>query len=313
MLEDEPQVAEVIELQLEDAAGERLDAYLAARLDYSRSQLKDWISESRVLLDGRPAKASVKVKAGQHVLIEVPPLEPAKPLPQPEIPLHIIYEDDDILVLNKQRGLVVHPAIGNPDGTLVNALLAHGSNWTGIRGVQRPGIVHRLDKNTTGVMVTAKHDRSAVGLQNQFRDRTVHKVYLAIAHGVPSPKRGRIDQPIGRHTVDRTRMAVVPSGKASRSDYQVLEVFGDEFSLVEVKLHSGRTHQIRVHLAWLGHPIVGDPNYGRKSHPFEIEGQALHCKQLGFVHPVGGKALEFDCSPPPEMQKILDYLRQRHR
>lgn len=311
-MEEQPQIAEVIELEIDDS-GERLDAYLAARLEYSRSQLKDWISESRVLLNGRPAKASAKVKLGQTVLIEVPPLEPAEPLPQPEIPLHIIYEDDDILVLNKQRGLVVHPAIGNPDGTLVNALLAHGSNWTGIRGVQRPGIVHRLDKNTTGAMVTAKHDRSAVGLQNQFRDRTVHKVYLALAHGVPSPKRGRIDQPIGRHTVDRTRMAVVPTGKAARSDYQVLESFGDDFSLIEVKLHSGRTHQIRVHLAWLGHPIVGDPMYGRKSHPFEIEGQALHCKQLGFVHPVGGKAMEFDCPPPPEMQNILDYLRRRYR
>ncbi|MCA9796570.1 MAG: RluA family pseudouridine synthase [Candidatus Eremiobacteraeota bacterium] len=307
----EPVVAEVLELEVEpESAGQRLDVYLAARLEYSRSLLQDWIRDARVVLGGKPAKSSTKVKANQQVLVEVPPLEPADPLPDPTIPLSVVYEDDSILVINKQRGLVVHPAIGNPDGTLVNALLAHETVWSGIRGVQKPGIVHRLDKNTTGLMVTAKNDRAHVGLQNQFRDRSVLKIYRALVHGVPSPRQGRIHQPIGRHVVDRTRMAVVPTGKPAISDYKVLEVFEGDYAYVEVHIHTGRTHQIRVHMAWLGHQIVGDPMYGRRQNPFGLVGQALHCYRLGFVHPTRGDSLEFTCDVPEDFQCILDRLRR---
>ncbi|MGE0495238.1 MAG: RluA family pseudouridine synthase [Vulcanimicrobiota bacterium] len=307
----EPVVAEVLELEVEpESAGLRLDVYLAGRLEYSRSLLQDWIRDARVVLGGKPTKASTKVKAGQQVLVEVPPLEPADPVPDPTIPLEVIYEDESILVINKQRGLVVHPAIGNPDGTLVNALLAHETTWSGIRGVQKPGIVHRLDKNTTGLMVTAKNDRAHVGLQNQFRDRMVLKVYRALVHGVPSPREGRIHQPIGRHVVDRTRMAVLPTGKPAFSDYKVLEVFEEDYAYVEVHIHTGRTHQIRVHMAWLGHQIVGDPMYGRRKNPFGLVGQALHCFRLGFVHPTRGDSLEFTCDLPEDFQRILDRLRR---
>lgn len=308
--EESPEVEEVLELVVDqDQELIRLDTYLAGRTEYSRSLIKDWIETGRVMVGQRHPKPSTKVKPGQVILVEVPPLEPAEPRPQPEIPLDVVYEDDDILVICKQKGLVVHPARGNPDGTLVNALLGHCHNWSGIRGVQQPGIVHRLDKNTTGLMITAKHDRSHVGLQNQFRDRTVLKVYQAIVHGVPSPKQGRIDQPIGRHLHDRIRMSVVQTGKPSVSDYQVLEAFGQDYALVQVHLHTGRTHQIRVHMAWLGHPLVGDPMYGRRKHPWSLEGQALHCCRLGFTHPVGGKHMEFEREVPEDMQRILQSLR----
>ena len=308
--EEAPEIAEILEIVVDEGQElMRLDTYLALQTEYSRSLIKDWIEKGQVMVNQRHPKPSSKVKPGHLILVEVPPLQPAEPLPQPEIPLDVVFEDEDILVLNKQKGLVVHPAIGNPDGTLVNALLGHCQDWAGIRGVQQPGIVHRLDKNTTGLMVTAKNDRSSLGLQNQFRDRQVLKIYQALVHGVPSPKRGRIDQPIGRHIHDRIRMAVVQGGKTALSDYTVMEHFGNDYALVEVHLHTGRTHQIRVHMAWLGHPLVGDPMYGRKKHPFQIEGQALHCKRLGFTHPVGGKHLEFECPPPDDFGAILTTLR----
>lgn len=311
--EQSPEIAEIVELSVEaEETGMRLDVFLATRLDNSRSQLQDWIAGGRVMVAGFPAKPSARVKGGQQILVEVPPLEPAEPEPEPDIPIEVLYEDSSILVVNKQRGLVVHPAIGNRTGTLVNALLAHCDDWSGIRGVQRPGIVHRLDKNTSGVMVTAKNDRAHVGLQNQFRERTVLKVYECLVHGVPSPREGRIDQPIGRHVVDRTRMAVIPTGRASISDYRTLEAFGDHFARLEVHIHTGRTHQIRVHLAWLGCPIVGDPTYGRRKNPFGLVGQALHCRQLGFIHPTEGRAVEFRCDPPPELQKIVKDLRRKY-
>lgn len=310
--EPEPEIAEVREFEVDsEDQGQRLDVFLAERLENSRSQIQEWIEGGQVVVNGSPAKASARVKPGQQVLVEIPPLEPAEPEPE-DIPLEVVYEDSAILVINKQRGLVVHPAVGNPDGTLVNALLAHCDDWSGIRGVQRPGIVHRLDKNTTGVMVTAKNDRAHVGLQNQFRERSVLKVYECIVHGVPSPRSGRIDQPIARHVVDRTRMAVIAGGRPSVSDYRTLETFGEDFSRVEVHIHTGRTHQIRVHMAWLGHPILGDPTYGRRKHPFSLDGQALHCKRLGFIHPTEGRALEFHCDLPADLQAILEQLRRRY-
>lgn len=309
-MEPEEQSVELLELRVEEGyEGTRLDLYLAQQLEYSRSLLQDWLKQGRVMVAGRQVKASARVKSGQEILIEVPPLEPADPVPDPTIPLDVVFEDEHILVLNKQRGLVVHPAMGNPDGTLVNALLAHAKDWSGIRGVQKPGIVHRLDKNTSGLMVTAKHDQACVGLQNQFRDRQILKVYRALVWGVPHPKQGRINQPLARNPRDRIKMAVVAGGKVAISDYQVLETLGQEHALVEVSLHTGRTHQIRVHLAWLGYPIVGDTLYGKRRSDYGLGGQALHCCRLGFTHPVGGKTLEFDCPIPPDFQAAMNALR----
>lgn len=309
---EEYESSEILELTVNDGfEGLRLDQYLAGQLDYSRSLIQDWIKGGRVMVDFRQVKASSKVKPEQQVLIEVPPLAPAVPLPDASIKLDVVYEDEHLLVINKQRGLVVHPGIGNPDGTLVNALLAHSEDWSGIRGVSKPGIVHRLDKNTSGLMVTAKHDQACVGLQNQFRDRQVHKVYRALVWGVPHPKRGRINQPIARNPRDRIKMAVVNGGKTAISDYEVLDELGPDHALVEILLHTGRTHQIRVHLAWLGFPIVADTLYGRPRQTYELCGQALHCCQLGFVHPVGGKELEFEVSPPDDFQRAQASMARR--
>jgi len=293
--------SEILELVVEDGfEGNRLDQFLAGQLDYSRTLIQDWIKGGRVMVDCRQVKASSRIKSGQEILIEVPPLTPAEPKPDPSIVLNVVFEDEHILVINKPRGLVVHPGIGNPDGTLVNALLAHASDWSGIRGVLKPGIVHRLDKNTSGLMVAAKHDQASVGLQNQFRDRQVHKVYRALVWGIPHPKRGRIHQPIARNPKDRIKMAVVTGGKTAISDYEVIQPLGEKHALVEVLLHTGRTHQIRVHLAWLGYPIVADTLYGNPRDTFGLCGQALHCTELGFTHPVGGKPLEFTAEPPAD-------------
>lgn len=305
MNEFEPQEAhessEILELTVEDGyQGGRLDQFLAGQLEYSRTLIQDWIKDGRVLVNYQQVKASNKLKSGQNILIEIPPLAPADPEPDPTIPIEVVYEDEHILVINKQRGLVVHPGIGNPNGTLVNALLAHADDWSGIRGVQKPGIVHRLDKNTSGLMVTAKHDQASVGLQNQFRDRQVQKVYLALVWGVPHPKRGRIHQPIARNPRDRIKMAVVAGGKTAISDYEVSKELSSQHALVEVTIHTGRTHQIRVHLAWLGYPIVADTLYGKPRETYGLCGQALHCTHLGFSHPVGGKSMEFDLPPPAD-------------
>jgi 23S rRNA pseudouridine1911/1915/1917 synthase len=307
--QEEYESSEIVELRVEDGyESVRLDQFLAGQLDYSRSLIQDWIKGGRVMVDCHQVKASARLKRGQEILIEVPPLAPADPEPDPSIPLNVVYEDEHILVINKQRGLVVHPGIGNPDGTLVNALLAHADDWSGIRGVLKPGIVHRLDKNTSGLMVTAKHDQACVGLQNQFRDRQVHKVYRALVWGLPHPKRGRINQPIARNPRDRIKMAVVNGGKVAISDYEVLQALGRDHALVEVQLHTGRTHQIRVHLAWLGFPIVADTLYGRPRATFGLCGQALHCRQLGFIHPVGGKELDFEVEPPPDFVSAQEQM-----
>lgn len=309
---DDHENSKILELKVGDGyGGGRIDQYLAGQLDYSRTLIQDWIKVGRILVDSRQIKASSRLKVGQEILIEVPPLEPAEPTPDGTIPLNIIYEDEHILVVNKQRGLVVHPGIGNPDGTLVNALLARTHDWAGIRGTLKPGIVHRLDKNTSGLMVCAKHDQACVGLQNQFRDRRVHKLYHALTWGVPHPKQGRINQPIARNPMDRIKMAVVAGGKPSMSDYRVLEVYGDRHSLVEVVLLTGRTHQIRVHLAWLGFPLVADPLYGKPRETYGLPGQALHCSRLGFQHPVGGRPMDFEVPMPDDFEQAQKQM-DRH-
>lgn len=305
---DLPQILEL--LVPEQAAGLRLDAYLAAQLEFSRSLLQDWIREGRVRLSGKAAKPSARLKTGQPIRLEVPPLQPAEPQPDPTIPLDILHEDDQILVLDKARGLVVHPAVGNPDGTLVNALLAHCPDWSGIRGVGRPGIVHRLDKHTSGLMVVAKTDQAHLGLQKQFADRSVLKIYHALVWGVPHPRRGRINQPLARDPRDRLKMSVQPHGREALTDYEVQEVFAERAALVEVRLHTGRTHQIRVHLAWLGFPVLGDPLYGRIDTVYGLSGQALHCSRLGLDHPVSGERLEFHRDPPSDFARAKGLLNQ---
>ncbi len=295
----------------EGDGGARLDVVLVARTGHSRSQIQDWIRQGRVHLDGRHAKASEKLRPGQQILLERPPLAPAIPQPEPGLPLEIVYEDPHLLVVNKSRGVTIHPGSGAHSGTLVNALLAHCADLSGIRGVERPGIVHRLDKDTSGLIVVAKDDRAHVGLSVQFAERSVLKIYQALVHGVP-PSRGTIEQPIARHRVHRQRMAVRSSGRSARTDYEVLEAFGRDYALVELQLHSGRTHQIRVHLTWLGFPLVGDPVYGRRPDPWDLRGQALHCRRLGFFHPVLNRSMEFEAPLPGVLQEILADLRARY-
>ena len=312
--EEEPEVGEILQFFVEESdVGGRLDQFLVRCMPArTRSQIQDWIEAGLVMVGMSPSKCSYRLKSGQEVLVEVPPLQPADPEPDSGIPLDVLYEDEHLLVLNKQKGLVIHPALAHSSGTLVNALLHHCQDLSGIRGVEKPGIVHRLDKDTTGVMVVAKNDVAHLGLTSQFRDRAVLKIYEALVHGHPSPARGTVHQPVGRHNVDRIRMAVNPRGKTAITDYDAVEEFyfkEQRYARVELHIHTGRTHQIRVHLAWLGYPILGDPLYGKRSNPFGLEGQALHCKRLGCAHPVSHQSLEFTSPPHDEYRRIPKQLR----
>jgi 23S rRNA pseudouridine1911/1915/1917 synthase len=306
-------------------AGNRLDRAITAWLPgLSRSRAKALIEDGRVsLLAGERratlADASRKVKAGETFEIEVPQSAPAIPEAQ-DIALTILHEDADLIVLDKPAGLVVHPAPGNPDRTLVNALLAHcGDSLSGIGGVRRPGIVHRLDKDTSGVMVVAKNDRAHHALSEQFQVHSIERAYRAVVHGAPIPTAGTIEGNIGRHRTDRKRMAVVSNGgKPATTRYRVLERFGDPArplaSLVEAELLTGRTHQVRVHFAHRGHPLIGDPVYGRgraaRGAGIPAFGrQALHAFRLGFVHPRDGSAQRFESPLPQDLVSLLQILR----
>ena len=307
-------------------AGERLDRLLARRLsDFSRNRLKSLIEQGAVTLlsgtGGTIKEASTKVKTGQTFAIIVPEIEMAEPLAQ-DIPLEILYEDDQVVVLNKPAGMVVHPAPGNPDSTLVNALLAHcGDGLLGIGGVKRPGIVHRLDKDTSGLMIAAKSDKAQQALTEQFSARQIQRRYRALVWGLPKPMEGEIDAPVGRNPKNRKKMAVVTrNGKAAITRYKVLESFCDGgVSLVECQLLTGRTHQIRVHMTHLGHPLRGDPLYGRakpvllKKLPpaaqaalARLPGQALHARVLGFKHPITEEDLYFTKELPANLQDLID-------
>jgi 23S rRNA pseudouridine1911/1915/1917 synthase len=307
----------------ESASGERLDRALAAALpSLTRSRVKALIESRRVALAGGQTieEPSRKVKTGERFVVDIPEPEPAEPQPQAR-DLEILYEDDDLLVINKPAGLVVHPAPGNPDNTLVNALLAHcGSSLSGIGGVRRPGIVHRLDKDTSGVMVVAKNDAAHHALSRLFASHDLTRIYQALVWGGPKDKAGTIEAPIGRHPVDRKRMAVRRSGgRAATTEYWVEQRFGPPLapiaSLVGAKLRTGRTHQVRVHLAHLGCPIVGDPVYGRKSRnadaPASLKGfgrQALHAAVLAFRHPRSGEEMRFATELPQEFRNLLSEL-----
>ncbi|WP_460049094.1 RluA family pseudouridine synthase [Thermoanaerobacter brockii] len=289
--------------------GKRIDVFLAAELDYTRSYIKKLIVDGLVFVNGKTVKPSYKVKENDEVVLNIPEAEKIDVLPE-NIPLDILYEDDDIIVINKPQGMVVHPAPGNYSGTLVNALLYHCKNLSGINGILRPGIVHRLDKDTSGVMVVAKNDKAHISLSNQIKERSVFKKYVAIVEGVIKDEEGKIEAPIGRHPVDRKKMAVIEDGRYALTLYKVLERF-KENTLVEAVIKTGRTHQIRVHMAYIGHPIVGDHVYGFKRQKFKLEGQALHSSVLGFMHPTKGVYMEFEAPLPEYFVRLIEILRNK--
>jgi len=289
--------------------GERLDVWLSRAIRVPRAQIQRMIDRDLIAYLGprhvSRLKASLRLESGDMLRVEPMPVEPLDVEPE-NIPLDIVFEDEDLIVLVKPRGLVVHPATGVSHGTLVNALLHHCKDLSGIAGVGRPGIVHRLDKDTSGLMVVAKNDSAHSALTRQFAGRVVKKIYLALVHGHPAQS-SVIDMPIGRHPMDRKRMAVIQSGRPAVTEYERAEALA-EYSLIRVRLRTGRTHQIRVHMAWMGHPIAGDPVYCRRD-PLGLNGQFLHAETLGFTHPRSGQLLEFTAPLPQDMQQILDALR----
>ena len=288
--------------------GQRLDHFLSATGIWpSRSFIQKVIAAGGVQFKGKVLRPSFRMEPGYEIEVLWDDPEPLTVEPE-AIPLEILYEDHDLVVVNKPRGMVVHPAAGNYHGTLVNALLEHCRDLSGIGGKIRPGIIHRLDKDTSGVLVVAKNDFSHLALAAQLKSRTMKRVYQALVHGNPPPN-GRIEAPIGRHPSLRKQMAVVATGKPAITNYMVLEYF-KAYALLELKLESGRTHQIRVHLSHMGYPVVGDPLYGRQREKAPIEGQALHAAVLGFTHPRGGEYLEFTSEIPDVMQQAIDWCRR---
>jgi 23S rRNA pseudouridine1911/1915/1917 synthase len=291
-----------------DRTGERLDTFVARRLsELSRSHVRRLIDDGLITASGRHAKASDKVSQGTTIKVVVPaPTE--TDLIAEAIPLSIVYQDNDIIVVDKPAGLTVHPAPGHPSGTLVNALLAACPDLRGISGTLRPGIVHRLDKDTSGLLVVAKNDRAMRALQRQMKERGVHKTYLALVEGVPSPREGTIEAPIGRNPKNRKKMAVVAGGRESNTRYRVREeIANGRYTLLEVEPVTGRTHQIRVHMAAVGHPVVGDAVYGHLSD--FIDRQFLHAWKLGFGMPLGGREVEFESPLPADLTAALNRLR----
>jgi 23S rRNA pseudouridine1911/1915/1917 synthase len=309
-------------LQVDAAgAGERLDRWLRARLPgLSRSRLQALIAAGHVRVDGALSRPSAAIRAGQLVLVDIPDPEPAEPRPEP-IALAIVYQDPQLLVLEKPAGLVVHPGAGNASGTLVNALLHHVRDLSGVGGVLRPGIVHRLDRGTSGLMVVAKDDASHRALAGQFASRSVGKEYLALVLGVPSRRKGAIDAAIGRDPRQRKKMSVqAPRGRAARSTWELVEAL-DGAALLRVRIHTGRTHQVRVHLASIGHPVAGDAAYGGRRNPgsrrpearealLGLGRPALHAAALAFDHPRTGERLAFTSPLPADLAELVETLRK---
>lgn len=280
--------------------------------DLTRSYVKKLTDEGNILINGKKAKASSKLLCGDRVEINLPDPEPVGAEAQ-DIPLDIVYEDDSLLVINKPRGMVVHPAAGNYDGTLVNALLAHcGSSLSTINGVIRPGIVHRLDKDTTGLLVAAKGDAAHLALSEQLKTRTLKRRYFALVHSNIKEDGGTVDKNLKRSTSDRKKIAVCTAGegRSAVTHYSVLERFG-RYTYINCDLDTGRTHQIRVHMRWLGHPIVGDKTYGVKNEEFNLVGQLLHAGKIGFIHPKSREYMEFTVPLPEDFEKVLTVLRNK--
>ncbi|MCM0084095.1 RluA family pseudouridine synthase [Geomonas sp. Red32] len=307
----------------EETDQERLDSFVARSVpELTRSAALRLIETGHITVNGKPQKPSLKLRAGDAVSVEVPPPVPAEPQAE-EIPIEILYEDPDVVVINKGAGMVVHPGAGNQDGTLVNALLAHCTDLSGIGGELRPGIVHRIDKDTSGTLVVAKSDRAHLSLAGQFKEHTIKRVYLALVYGSLKEDKGRIQSLIGRHPVERKKMSgKARHGKEAITHWRVVARY-PEMTLVRLRLETGRTHQIRVHLSESGHPLVADELYGGGNRLSGIKDQtlkqmirdmgrhALHAKTLGFLHPVTGEYLEFDTELPEDMAGILAYLDGR--
>ncbi|KGK86156.1 RluA family pseudouridine synthase [Clostridium sp. HMP27] len=294
----------------EENKSKRLDTFLTENFDgKSRSFIQGLIEKEEVLVNSNIKKSNYKLRVGDEVQVNIP--DPTHVNIEPEdIPIDIIYEDSDVIVVNKPQGMVVHPAPGNYEGTLVNALLNHCSDLSGINGVARPGIVHRIDKDTSGILVVAKNDNAHNKLSEQFKEHSITRVYLALVEGIIKEDEGTIDAPLARHPKERIKIAIVPSGRRAVTHYKVIKRF-KEHTLVQCKLETGRTHQIRVHMCHIGHPLVGDPVYGYKKQKFNLEGQMLYAQKLGFIHPKTNEYIEFQCDIPSYFKNVLDILEKQ--
>lgn len=299
----------VVSITIEqENAGERIDKALSSiQEDWSRSQIASWITDGIVKVNGESVKAKYKVKEGDVIEVDVPEAEPLEVIPE-DLNLEIVYEDSDVLVVNKPKGMVVHPAPGHMTGTLVNGLMYHCKDLSGINGVLRPGIVHRIDKDTSGLLMVAKNDHAHHSLVEQLVNKTVTRKYTALVHGHIAHDKGTIDAPIARDPKDRQKQAVVDNGKHAVTHFQVTERLGN-YTLVECRLETGRTHQIRVHMNYIGFPLVGDPKYGPKK-TIDFGGQVLHAGVLGFIHPTSKEYLEFEVPLPDDFETLLEQLRQ---
>lgn len=294
-----------------DNIGKRVDVFLSENMeDFTRSQIKKLIDEENLYCNEKLIKSNYKLRENDIIEIVIPEAKELDIIPE-DIEIDIVYEDEDIVIVNKPRGMVVHPAVGNYTGTLVNALLYKCRNLSGINGVIRPGIVHRIDKDTSGILVVAKNDNAHKSLAQQIKAHTVKRIYLALTEGIIKEDNGTIDAPIGRHHIDRKKMTITnKNARNAVTHFSVLERF-ERNTLIEARLETGRTHQIRVHMAHLSHPLVGDPVYGYKRQKFKISGQALHAKTLGFIHPRTNKYVEFSSEIPSDFQKVLNKLKNR--
>ena len=291
-------------------AGVRLDAFLSADGALTRSQAARLIAEGRVRVNGKPAAKSARLSGGETVTVDVPQLRETA-LPPQDIPLDVVYEDDDVIVVNKPTGLVVHPAPGHPDGTLVNALLHHcGDSLSGIGGEKRPGIVHRIDRDTSGLIIAAKNDAAHLALSAQLKDHSLSRTYECLVTGNMKQDSGTVDAPIGRSSADRKKMAAVPTGRRAVTHWEVVARYPGVTHL-RCRLETGRTHQIRVHMAYIGHPILGDTVYGAKKPVPGLTGQCLHAAGLRFVHPRTGEPVELHCPLPPEFTAMLQKLQSK--
>ena len=291
-------------------AGVRLDAFLSADGALTRSQAARLIAEGRVRVNGKPAAKSARLSGGETITVDVPQLRETA-LPPQDIPLDVVYEDDDVIVVNKPTGLVVHPAPGHPDGTLVNALLHHcGDSLSGIGGEKRPGIVHRIDRDTSGLIIAAKNDAAHLALSAQLKDHSLSRTYECLVTGNMKQDSGTVDAPIGRSSADRKKMAVVPTGRRAVTHWEVVARYPGVTHL-RCRLETGRTHQIRVHMAYIGHPILGDTVYGAKKPVPGLTGQCLHATGLRFIHPRTGEPVELHCPLPPEFTAMLQKLQSK--
>lgn len=293
---------------VKENSGERIDKFICHEMqDKSRSYIQGLIENEEVLVNGKNIKSNYKVKENDIITLNIHKPKELNIIPQ-NIPIDILYEDSDVVVINKPKGMVVHPAPGNYENTLVNALLYHCTDLSSINGIIRPGIVHRIDKDTTGILVVAKNDESHNFLSKQLKDHSMTREYYALVEGRIKDEEGIIDKPIGRNKKDRLKMGIVPDGKRAVTHYKVLEVYKSS-TLVKCVLETGRTHQIRVHMASIGHPLVGDTVYGFKKQKYKVQGQMLHARTLGFIHPRTKKYMEFSKELPEEFKNLLNKIR----